>query len=191
MKHQSYGSSATPCNRSTFTIAAANGDRESPLPVMVLLLTLAVVLSHLCSPADAAQASLPPYGGSPAGCSACCWCLRSARFTGRFRTIASSDEWCDELALSRMIRENAADMIAVVDVNGRRLYNSPSYEKVLGYSTEELERTDSFEQIHPDDRELVQAGGASRRGKPGRAARWNTASATRTAPGDFSSPPQT
>jgi two-component system, cell cycle sensor histidine kinase and response regulator CckA len=66
------------------------------------------------------------------------------------------DEWSDEVVLSRMIRENAADMIAVVDVNGRRLYNSPSYEKVLGYSTEDLERTDSFEQIHPDDRELVQ-----------------------------------
>ena len=64
-------------------------------------------------------------------------------------------EWCDELMLSRLIRENAADMIAVVDVNGRRLYNSPSYQKVLGYSPEELESTDSFEQIHPDDRQLV------------------------------------
>ena len=64
-------------------------------------------------------------------------------------------EWGDELMLSRLIRENAADMIAVVDVHGRRLYNSPSYEKVLGYSPAELERTDSFEQIHPEDRALV------------------------------------
>ncbi len=55
----------------------------------------------------------------------------------------------------RVIGENAADMIAVVDVNGRRLYNSPSYEHVLGYSPEELASTESLEQIHPDDRQLV------------------------------------
>lgn len=58
--------------------------------------------------------------------------------------------------LFRLITENAADMIAVVDVNGRRLYNSPSYEKILGYMSHELEGTLSFEQIHPDDREKVQ-----------------------------------
>jgi PAS domain S-box-containing protein len=55
----------------------------------------------------------------------------------------------------RVIGENAADMIAVVDVNGRRLYNSPSYEHVLGYSPEELASTESLDQIHPDDRQLV------------------------------------
>src|SRR6266496_4730630 len=57
--------------------------------------------------------------------------------------------------LFRLISENAADMIALVDSNGRRLYNSPSYEKVLGYSSEELKVTSSLEQIHPDDRPLV------------------------------------
>jgi PAS domain-containing protein len=35
--------------------------------------------------------------------------------------------------LFRIVAENAADMIALVDVKGRRLYNSPAYEKVLGY----------------------------------------------------------
>lgn len=57
--------------------------------------------------------------------------------------------------LFRLITENAADMIAVVDVKGRRLYNSPSYEKILGYSTQELEDTSSADQIHPEDRERV------------------------------------
>lgn len=61
----------------------------------------------------------------------------------------------EQLELSRLIGENAADMIAIVDATGRRLYNSPSYQKVLGYSPEELESTEAFEQIHPDDRELV------------------------------------
>jgi PAS domain S-box-containing protein len=57
--------------------------------------------------------------------------------------------------LFRLISENAADMIAVVDVEGRRLYNSPSYEKILGYTPQDLEGTLSFEQIHADDRERV------------------------------------
>jgi diguanylate cyclase (GGDEF)-like protein/PAS domain S-box-containing protein len=57
--------------------------------------------------------------------------------------------------LFRLISENAADMIALVDINGRRLYNSPAYEKVLGYSAAELENSSSLEQIHPDDRRRV------------------------------------
>ncbi len=57
--------------------------------------------------------------------------------------------------LFRLISENAADMIAVVDVNGRRMYNSPSYQRLLGYSLQELRETSGFEQIHPDDREKV------------------------------------
>ncbi|MGC2194162.1 MAG: GGDEF and EAL domain-containing protein [Terriglobales bacterium] len=54
--------------------------------------------------------------------------------------------------LFRIIAENAADMIALVDTRSHRLYNSPAYEKILGYSPEELARTPIFEQIHPDDR---------------------------------------
>jgi len=54
--------------------------------------------------------------------------------------------------LFQIITENAADMIALVDAKGRRLYNSPSYKRVLGYSPRELADKSSFEQIHPDDR---------------------------------------
>lgn len=57
--------------------------------------------------------------------------------------------------LFRLISENAADMIAVVDIQGRRIYNSISYERVLGYSAEEIEQSFAFEHIHPDDRETV------------------------------------
>jgi diguanylate cyclase (GGDEF)-like protein/PAS domain S-box-containing protein len=53
--------------------------------------------------------------------------------------------------LFEVITENAADMIAVVDGTGNRLYNSPAYQKVLGYSSEELRSTSSVEQIHPED----------------------------------------
>lgn len=57
--------------------------------------------------------------------------------------------------LFRIVAENAADMIALVDAKGRRLYNSPAYERTLGYSQEALGKTSAFEQIHPDDRFAV------------------------------------
>jgi PAS domain S-box-containing protein len=57
--------------------------------------------------------------------------------------------------LSRLISENAADLIAVVDMEGRRIYNSLSYQKVLGYSEEELKSSTDTEQVHPGDRERV------------------------------------
>lgn len=57
--------------------------------------------------------------------------------------------------LFRLITENAADMIAVVDAKGGRLYNSPSYERILGYTAEDLAETNPLDQIHADDREKV------------------------------------
>jgi two-component system cell cycle sensor histidine kinase/response regulator CckA len=57
--------------------------------------------------------------------------------------------------LFHLISENAADMIAVVDLDGRRIFNSLSYQKILGYSPEELQESSGFEQIHPEDRERV------------------------------------
>ncbi len=57
--------------------------------------------------------------------------------------------------LFQLITENAEDMIAVVDRNGQRLYNSPAYERILGYGPEELAATSSMDQIHPDDHARV------------------------------------
>jgi len=57
--------------------------------------------------------------------------------------------------LFEVITENAADMIAVIDAAGNRLYNSPAYQKVLGYSSEELKATSAIDQIHPEDRQRV------------------------------------
>ncbi len=57
--------------------------------------------------------------------------------------------------LFRSIAENSADLIAVVDQSGHRIYNNPTYERLLGYTEEELKETVSFQQIHPDDRPRV------------------------------------
>ncbi|KAF0174712.1 MAG: sensor histidine kinase [Limisphaerales bacterium] len=58
--------------------------------------------------------------------------------------------------LLRLITDNAADLIAVVDAAGNRLYNSPSYERVLGYTPAELGRTKSLAQVHPEDRPRIE-----------------------------------
>ena len=54
----------------------------------------------------------------------------------------------------RLIMENLADLVAVLDLDGRRLYNSPSYRDILG-DPRRLLGTSSFDQVHPEDRARV------------------------------------
>ena len=54
----------------------------------------------------------------------------------------------------RLVADNSGDFIAVLDLNGKRLYNSPSYREFFG-DIRYLEGTDSFAEIHPDDQERV------------------------------------
>jgi two-component system cell cycle sensor histidine kinase/response regulator CckA len=75
--------------------------------------------------------------------------FQQVQLTRARRQIAEQEE------LFRLISENAADMIAVVDGDGNRIYNSPSYQKLLGYSPEELRQSKGLDQIHPDDRQKV------------------------------------
>jgi len=72
-----------------------------------------------------------------------------------FQIQAVRKQLLEREELFRLITENAADMIAVVDVKGNRLYNSPSYEKILGYTPQDTESSLAFDQIHPEDREKV------------------------------------
>lgn len=54
----------------------------------------------------------------------------------------------------RVITDNSADYIAVLDLHGRRIYNNHAYASLFG-GIEQLEGTDSFAEIHPDDRERI------------------------------------
>jgi PAS domain S-box-containing protein len=60
----------------------------------------------------------------------------------------------------RLITENAADLVAMVDPEGRWLYGSPSYERLLGKDAVWL-GGDAFSRVHPDDAEAAR--GAVRR----------------------------
>lgn len=54
----------------------------------------------------------------------------------------------------RQITENVSDMIAVLDVDGRRVYVNPAYRDVLG-DPAKLLGTLAFDSVHPEDRERV------------------------------------
>jgi diguanylate cyclase (GGDEF)-like protein/PAS domain S-box-containing protein len=56
--------------------------------------------------------------------------------------------------LFRAIVENVGDLVAVLDTQGRRVYNSPSY-RPLFRQRDIREGSSSFLEIHPDDRERV------------------------------------
>ena len=53
-----------------------------------------------------------------------------------------------------MVLDHMSDLVAMLDTDGRRLYNSPSYGALFG--DKEIAGTESFRDIHPEDREHVQ-----------------------------------
>jgi two-component system cell cycle sensor histidine kinase/response regulator CckA len=56
--------------------------------------------------------------------------------------------------LLRLIMDNVVDLIAVLDLQGRRVYNNLAYQRLIG-DPDALVGTDSFECVHPDDREHI------------------------------------
>ncbi len=85
---------------------------------------------------------------SPAG-------SRNERFrqsSGRYPRLQTPE--AEPVPLLSSALESISDLIAIVDLEGRRLYNSPSYRLLLE-DPEELRGTDSFMDIHPEDREKV------------------------------------
>ena len=54
----------------------------------------------------------------------------------------------------RLIMENLADLVAVLDLDGGRLYSSPSYQSILG-DPQKLQGSSSFQEVHPEDRARV------------------------------------
>src|ERR1051325_6836490 len=52
--------------------------------------------------------------------------------------------------LCRLLAENSSDMITRLDLQGRRVYMSPSFERFVGKSS-----LDAFSGVHPDDLEAA------------------------------------
>ena len=60
------------------------------------------------------------------------------------------NEW-----LFSAIHQHVVDLVAIIDEQGNRIYTSPSYQFVLGYSESELEGLSSADLLHPDDNARV------------------------------------
>ncbi len=69
----------------------------------------------------------------------------------------SNQEARDELAASerrfRALIENSTDVVTVISPAGVVLYDSPSSQRVLGYSQNDRVGSNGLELVHPDDRE--------------------------------------
>ena len=61
-----------------------------------------------------------------------------------------------DLRLLELIVDNIDDLIAVIDSQGRRVWNNAAYARVLGYSVESLAGSNSLIEVHPDDLPKVQ-----------------------------------
>lgn len=85
----------------------------------------------------------------------------------------------------RSLIENALDTITILNKDGTIRYESPSIEKVLGYSPGDLTGKMVFDYIHPDD--MLSVRNAIDRGcRPPAPRNWlSTASGIRTAHGMF------
>lgn len=63
------------------------------------------------------------------------------------------DETCERF---RTIVENSHDVLCIRDADGKVRYASPSIQRVLGYSQEQVIGSIGFELLHPDDRRTVE-----------------------------------
>jgi PAS domain S-box-containing protein len=83
------------------------------------------------------------------------------------RLSATRDELASSEERYRLIAENADDLVAMLDHEGRWLYTSPSYARVLAPEAIAL-GADAFKHIHPDDAEQAHRviGRAAATGKP-------------------------
>ena len=80
--------------------------------------------------------------------------LREAK-SSRERKHAE-DRLRESQAIFQAIVENVGDLVALLDTEGRRIYNSPSYRPL--FSEEDIQiGSSSFLEIHPDDRERIKA----------------------------------
>ena len=72
-------------------------------------------------------------------------------FTRTLRILGESEK------RFRSLVQNGSDIITILDAEGTIQYQSPSIERLLGYSTEDLVGQNAFDYVHPEDLERVRS----------------------------------
>lgn len=80
--------------------------------------------------------------------------LRDAE--ARRRQTITENNLHESRELFRAIVENVGDLVAVLDTEGKRIYNSPSYGPLFR-EKDIREGSSSFMEVHPEDRERIQS----------------------------------
>ena len=78
------------------------------------------------------------------------WCFRDIT-----EKLAAQRALRDREEMFRSLIENTSDVITVLSADGTSLYESPSVERVLGFTPDAIVGTRSFALLHPDDHEAV------------------------------------
>ena len=81
--------------------------------------------------------------------------VRSVRYALERKVTENKLRRSEELF--SVISNSVVDLLSIIDARGRRLYTSPSYQTVLGYSAEEMTDLDLGDLVHPEDRAKIQA----------------------------------
>ena len=68
-----------------------------------------------------------------------------AQLTREQKALKANEEYF------RSLIENASDIIMVIDKDGVVRYASPSYERSLGFTPQEMTKANAFSSVHPDD----------------------------------------
>lgn len=82
--------------------------------------------------------------------------LERQRETLEMEILLQTKELRERETIFRMITENALDLIAIVDVNGKFEYLSPSYAQQVGYTPNELLGRNILDLVHDDEKHLVE-----------------------------------
>lgn len=87
------------------------------------------------------------------------WSLqqRVAQHLGQLEQLVSDRTRAlhESQGLFRQILENTVDLITVVDTSRRRIYTSPSHQRLLGYAAGETLSAEPVALVHPDDQRTL------------------------------------
>lgn len=78
-------------------------------------------------------------------------------FKVRQRHELARAQLMDSEARYRLLATNLGDVVALMTLDGKRIYLSPSIERGLGYKVEDLIQTPSFSFLHPEDAKWLPA----------------------------------